>query len=90
MQRAFRRDDRPVHICEPAHEEGGNRRHDVMIGLEKRDYMGMLFSAHDMATQDLVREALDPDGFANPLKVLPSGSRCSDSFGQHVPEGAWV
>ena len=52
--------------------------------------MGMLFSAHDMATQDLVREAFDPDGFANPLKVLPTGSRCSDSFGQHVPDGAWV
>ncbi len=60
------------------------------IGLEKRDYMGMLFSAHDMYTQDLVRETFDPDGFANPLKVIPTGSRCSDSFRQHVPEGAWV
>ena len=71
-------------------EAGGVLSGEHGIGLEKRDYMGMLFSAHDMATQDLVREALDPDGFANPLKVLPSGSRCSDSFGQHVPEGAWV
>ena len=71
-------------------EAGGVLSGEHGIGLEKRDYMGMLFSAHDMATQDLVREALDPDGFANPLKVLPSGSRCSDSFGQHVPDGAWV
>ena len=60
------------------------------IGLEKRDYMGMLFSAHDMHTQDVVRETLDPDGLANPMKVIPTGARCSDSFGQHVPEGAWV
>ncbi|HCB34749.1 MAG TPA: FAD-binding oxidoreductase [Acidimicrobiaceae bacterium] len=60
------------------------------IGLEKRDYMGMMFSTHDLATQDAVREVFDPQGLANPLKVLPSGSRCSDSFGQNVPAGAWV
>ncbi len=71
-------------------EAGGVLSGEHGIGLEKRDYMGMLFSAHDMATQDLIREAFDPQGFANPLKVLPSGSRCSDSFHQHVPEGAWV
>jgi len=71
-------------------EAGGVLSGEHGIGLEKRDYMGMLFSAHDMATQDMVREAFDPQGFANPLKVLPSGSRCSDSFGQHVPDGAWV
>jgi len=39
----------------------------------------MLFSAHDMYTQDLVRETFDPEGFANPLKVIPSGARRSDS-----------
>ncbi|MFL3003591.1 MAG: FAD-binding oxidoreductase [Candidatus Poriferisodalaceae bacterium] len=71
-------------------EAGGVLSGEHGIGLEKRDYMGMLFSSHDMATQDLIREAFDPQGFANPLKVLPSGSRCSDSFHQHVPEGAWV
>jgi glycolate oxidase len=71
-------------------EAGGVLSGEHGIGLEKRDYMGMLFSEHDMATQDLIREAFDPEGLANPLKVLPSGSRCSDSFGQHVPEGAWV
>ena len=49
-------------------EAGGVLSGEHGIGLEKRDYMGMLFSAHDMATQDLVREALDPDGFANPLQ----------------------
>lgn len=71
-------------------EAGGVLSGEHGIGLEKRDYMGMLFSEHDMATQDLVREVFDPEGLANPLKILPSGSRCSDSFGQHVPEGAWV
>ena len=71
-------------------EAGGVLSGEHGIGLEKRDYMWMLFIAHDMVTQDLVREAFDPEGLANPLKILPSGSRCSDSFRQHVPEGAWV
>ena len=32
--------------------------------------------------------AFDPDGVANPTKVLPAGSRCGDL--QSVPEGVWV
>lgn len=71
-------------------EAGGVLSGEHGIGLEKRDYMSMLFSAHDMATQDAVREVFDPEGLANPLKVIPSGARCSDTFGQHIPEGAWV
>lgn len=71
-------------------EAGGVLSGEHGIGLEKRDYMELMFGAHDLATQDAVREVFDPDGFANPLKVIPSGSRCSDSFSQHVPEGAWV
>jgi glycolate oxidase len=58
------------------------------IGLEKRDYMPMLFSADDLDAQARLREAFDPDGVANPQKVLPAGSRCGDL--QRVPEGAWV
>ena len=30
----------------------------------------------------------DPDGAANPRKVLPRGSRCGDL--QRVPDGAWI
>ena len=58
------------------------------IGLEKRDYMPGLFSAEDLDAQARVREAFDPDGVANPQKILPAGSRCGDL--QRVPEGAWV
>ena len=58
------------------------------IGLEKRDYMGLLFSADDLDAQARLREAFDPDGVANPSKVLPAGSRCGDV--QQVPEGVWV
>jgi glycolate oxidase len=58
------------------------------IGLEKRDYMPLLFSAADLDAQARLRDVFDPDGVSNPTKVLPSGSRCGDL--QRVPEGAWI
>jgi glycolate oxidase len=58
------------------------------IGLEKRDYMPLMFSEIDLAAQAAVRCAFDPSGLANPFKVLPSPSSCGDV--QHVPEGAWI
>jgi glycolate oxidase len=58
------------------------------IGLEKRDYMPLIFSDADLAAQAWLRDAFDPEGVANPTKVLPSGSRCGDL--QSVPAGAWV
>jgi glycolate oxidase len=58
------------------------------IGLEKRDYMHLVFSEGDLAAQSLLREVFDPDHACNPRKVLPAGSRCGDL--QQVPEGAWI
>jgi glycolate oxidase len=58
------------------------------IGLEKRDHMRDQFTDDDLAVQSWVRAAFDPDGMANPHKVLPAGSRCGDV--QHVPDGVWV
>ena len=58
------------------------------IGLEKRDYMPMMFAPADLAAQASMRAAFDPTGLANPTKVLPSAAACGDV--QHVPEGAWV
>ena len=58
------------------------------IGLEKRDYMGLVFSADDLDAQARLRDVFDPDGVCNPFKVLPAGSRCGDL--QDLPEGAWI
>ncbi len=58
------------------------------IGLEKRDFMPLLFGPDDLDAQARLRDAVDPDGLANPTKVLPAGSRCADL--QHVPDGVWV
>jgi glycolate oxidase len=58
------------------------------IGLEKRDFMHMMFSEVDLAAQAALRNAFDITGLANPHKVLPSAAACGDA--QHVPEGAWI
>jgi glycolate oxidase len=58
------------------------------IGLEKRDYMSLMFSPDDLDAQALLRRAFDPLGLANPMKVLPSPASCGDVHS--VPEGAWI
>ena len=58
------------------------------IGMEKRDAMALFFGPDDLDVQARLRDAFDPDGLANPEKVLPRGSRCGE-FGA-IPEGAWV
>ncbi len=69
-------------------EAGGVLSGEHGIGLEKRDLMPLLFGPDDLDAQARLREAFDPDGVANPTKVLPAGSRCGDL--QSVPEGLWV
>jgi glycolate oxidase len=58
------------------------------IGLEKRDFMSMMFSETDLEAQQALRRAFDPAGLANPCKVLPSPATCGDVHA--VPEGAWI
>jgi glycolate oxidase len=63
------------------------------IGLEKRDYMSMIFSDDDLDAQALLRDVFDPQHACNPLKVLPGGSRCGDLQAQAagaVAAGAWI
>jgi len=58
------------------------------IGLEKRDFMPLVFNEDDLDAQARLRDAFDPSGRANPTKILPAGSRCGEL--QRVPEGAWI
>jgi glycolate oxidase len=75
-------------IVQVSLDAGGVLSGEHGIGLEKRDLMPLLFGPDDLDAQARVREAFDPDGVANPTKVLPSGSRCGDL--QDIPEGVWV
>jgi glycolate oxidase len=75
-------------IIEACVDAGGVLSGEHGIGLEKRDYMHLVFSEIDLAQQTLLRNVWDPFQRWNPGKVLPSGASCGEV--QHVPEGAWV
>jgi glycolate oxidase len=85
MERVYAAGEEIVRVSVAA---GGVLSGEHGIGLEKRDLMPLLFSAVDLDLQARLREAFDPDGLANPDKVLPAGSRCGDL--QQVPAGAWI
>ena len=76
-------------IVETCVAAGGTLSGEHGIGLEKREHMGLVFSAADLEAQRWLRDAFDPSGLCNPEKILPlGGSRCGDIAS--LPEGAWV
>jgi glycolate oxidase len=75
-------------IIEACVAAGGVLSGEHGIGLEKRDYMHLVFSPDDLDAQARLRAVFDPAGTCNPQKVLPAGSRCGDI--QSLPEGAWI
>ena len=85
LERVHAAGEEILHACVDA---GGVLSGEHGIGLEKRDYMPLVFGADDLAAQCTLREVFDPDHACNPLKILPAGSKCGDL--QAVPEGAWI
>ena len=75
-------------IVQASVDAGGVLSGEHGIGLEKRDYMSMMFSETDLEAQAALRQAFDPMCLANPGKVLPSPAACGDIHS--VPEGAWI
>jgi glycolate dehydrogenase FAD-linked subunit len=57
------------------------------VGVEKRDLMGAMFDAVDLATQERVKCAFDPDGLLNPGKMFPELHRCAELGRLHVHAG---
>jgi glycolate oxidase len=98
LERVLRASEEIVRLCV---EAGGSLSGEHGIGLEKRDFMPLVFSEDDLAAQACVRSAFDPSGRMNPQKVLPDGARCGDfavaaagtdaaAIGQAIPEGTWI
>ena len=48
------------------------------VGVEKRDLMGEMFNETDLACQQRVKCAFDPDHLLNPGKVFPQLRRCAE------------
>ena len=97
LERVLSASEEIVRLCVDA---GGVLSGEHGIGLEKRDFMPLVFSADDLAAQACVRSSFDPDTRMNPQKVLPDGAKCGDhaaargSEAQRVveslPEGSWI
>ena len=54
-------------------ELGGTITGEHGIGLEKREYLGWMFSDVDIAAMKQVKQVFDPTGALNPDKVFPTG-----------------
>jgi glycolate oxidase len=101
LERVLRSSEEIVRLCVDA---GGSLSGEHGIGLEKRDFMPLVFTDDDLTAQACVRGAFDPSGRLNPQKVLPDGARCgdfavaasrSDATGigdaaHAIPEGTWI
>jgi glycolate oxidase len=58
---------------------GGSISGEHGIGADKRCYMPDMFSATDLETMAWVRQAFNPDGLANPTKLLPTPRTCGEA-----------
>jgi glycolate oxidase len=82
-----------VELCVRA---GGTLTGEHGVGLEKREYMPLVFTPDDLDAQAKITRAFDPDALANPDKVFPRGSRCGDvrevarAAGEAAAAGLWV
>jgi glycolate oxidase subunit GlcD len=79
-----RDDDQVKRVMEASHEilelcvgVGGTLTGEHGIGIEKRDYMPMLFSAETLSTMSDIRAVFNASGLCNPDKVLPVSHGCS-------------
>jgi glycolate oxidase len=57
------------------------------VGVEKRDLMGEMFSAVDLAQQERLKCAFDGEGLLNPGKMFPVLHRCAELGRMHVSAG---
>ena len=99
LERVLQASDEVVRLCVQA---GGSLSGEHGIGLEKRDFMSLVFTDDDLAVQACVRSAFDEEGRMNPHKVLPDGARCGDfavasagtrdaaEAAANLPEGSWI
>ncbi|MDP9330700.1 MAG: FAD-binding protein [Actinomycetota bacterium] len=99
LDRVLQASEEVVLLCVDA---GGALSGEHGVGLEKRDFMPLVFTPDDLGAQACVRGAFDPDGLMNPQKVLPDGARCGDfalaaagtydaaEAAANLPEGSWV
>ncbi|MCK0199040.1 FAD-binding protein [Ancylobacter sp. 6x-1] len=68
-------------------EVGGVLTGEHGVGIEKRDLMPSMFDETDLAHQQRLKCAFDPDSLLNPGKVFPQLHRCAELGRMHVSRG---
>jgi glycolate oxidase len=64
-------------------DAGGALTGEHGVGVDKACSMPKMFSERDLATFERLRRAFDPDGLANPGKVLPTPRLCGEVPGPY-------
>ncbi len=68
-------------------EVGGVLTGEHGVGVEKRDLMPTMFSKADLAQQQRVKCAFDPELLLNPGKMFPELHRCAELGRMHIHRG---
>jgi glycolate oxidase len=55
---------------------GGSLTGEHGIGIEKQEFLGLVFGPDDLDTMLKVRSVFNPDGLLNPGKLFPAGGNC--------------
>jgi glycolate oxidase len=88
---AKRAEELSSRILEACLEAGGSLTGEHGIGVDKKKHMPKMFAEPDLAAFQRLRCAFDPDGLANPGKVMPTPRLCGEVPGpyrQHPLEAA--
>ncbi|MFZ0063045.1 MAG: FAD-linked oxidase C-terminal domain-containing protein [Pyrinomonadaceae bacterium] len=66
-------------LMETCVRAGGTITGEHGVGLDKRDFLPLIFSDDDMDVMLRVRRAFDPDGLCNPGKIIPLLKGCGEA-----------
>ncbi|MBA2645424.1 MAG: FAD-binding protein, partial [Pyrinomonadaceae bacterium] len=66
-------------IMETCVRAGGTITGEHGVGMDKREYLPMIFSADDLDAMLRVRAAFDPSGLCNPGKIIPAPPGCGEA-----------
>jgi glycolate oxidase subunit GlcD len=66
-------------IMETCVRAGGTITGEHGVGLDKSDYLPLIFNADDMDAMLSVRAAFDPTGLCNPGKIIPTSRSCGEA-----------
>ncbi len=66
-------------LMETCVRAGGTITGEHGVGLDKRDFLPLIFSDDDMETMLRVRRAFDPSGLCNPGKIIPVLKGCGEA-----------